>query len=141
MASKCGQTHTESGNQTDAGKKKPSNQCKRGVSHPVNERRRRELRDLCAQNLDLDHMKHRAVGGGERERETEVESEGKRGSRWVSHLVDGRRAREMKRRGRVCWRELDGCEEGLGGGGGGVFLWERSMCVCKWSRSEYVVLE
>lgn len=37
-------------------------------------------------------MKHRAVGG-----ETAVESDGKRGSRWVSHLVDGGKAREMKR--------------------------------------------
>ncbi len=40
-----------------------------------------------------------------------MESEGKRGSRWVSHLVDGEKAREMKRRGRVRWREreLEGC--------------------------------
>lgn len=35
----------------------------------------------------------------------EVEGEGERGSRWVSHLVDGRKAGEMKRRGRVGWRD------------------------------------
>lgn len=62
--------------------------------------RLKELRVLCEHNLDPDHMKSNAV----REGETEVESEGKRGSRWVSHLVDGGKAREMKRRGRVRWK-------------------------------------
>lgn len=66
MASKCGQTHTESGNQTDVPKNKGG-----GGSHPLDARRRGELRDLCAQDLDLDHVKHRAVGERRRWRVTE----------------------------------------------------------------------
>lgn len=70
-------------------------------------------------------------------RETEVESEEKMGSRWFSHLVDrGKKAREMKRRGRVHWREREGGSwRDVWGRGGG---WEYP-CVSEWSTSVCVV--
>lgn len=87
--------------------------------------------DLSAQNLEVDHMRHRAAagrdgdGGGERGEEE--------GSRWVSHLVDGRRVGEMKRR-------EGGCAGGMRGRGrGGLYGKDPCVCVCvcvcKWSGS------
>lgn len=54
------------------------NDCKREASHPCEcTLRRRELRVLGVQNLDLHRMKQERREEEERERVTEVESEGK----------------------------------------------------------------
>lgn len=127
MASKRGKTHAGSGNRNGCMCKKKEKQlisAEEGGGKP--RKRMRDVvgnrGDLSARNLEVDHMRHRAAagrdgdGGGERGKEV--------GSRWVSHLVDGRRAGEMKRREGGCAGVM------RGGGGGGFYGKDPCACVC-----------